>query len=175
MAKKNLKQNYKIIVATGSKNEIGDGKDLLWHLPADMAFFKKTTQGADVIMGRKTYESIPKKFRPLPNRTNIVITRNKDYIAEEGVYVSNTIEDALEIAENCSTTNKFVIGGGSIYKAMLDIVDVIYLTKVHQEFPEAKTFFPELDLAVWKETWREDHQRDEKNAFDFSFLKYERK
>ena len=102
-----------------------------------MNFFKNTTQCADVIMGRKTYDSIPKKFRPLPNRTNIVITRNKEFIAEDGVYITNSINDALEIAENCNTSEKFIMGGGSIYKAMLNIVDVIFLTKVNQSFPEA--------------------------------------
>lgn len=170
-----LKQKYKAIVAIGAKNEIGDGEDLLWHLPADMKFFKITTQGADVIMGRKTYDSIPKKFRPLPNRTNIVITRNKEYIAEEGVYITNSIKDALEVAENCNTTNKFIIGGGSIYEATLEFVDELYVTQVHQTFPKASTFFPEIDKNIWKETFREDYLKDEKNAYDYSFLKYERK
>lgn len=171
----NLKQNYKIIVAIGENNEIGDGKDLLWHLPEDMKFFKENTLGADVIMGRKTYDSIPKKFRPLPNRTNIVITRNKTYVAEDGVYICHSIKDAFEIAENCSTTKKFIIGGGSIYKETLAHVDELVITKVHQSFPNANTFFPEIDREIWKETWREDHKKDDKNPFNYSFVKYKRK
>lgn len=171
----NLEQTYKIIVAIGENNEIGDGEDLLWHLPADMKFFKENTQGADVIMGRKTYESIPKKFRPLPNRTNIVITRNKEYVAEEGVYICNSIKDAFEIAENCNTTEKFIIGGGSIYETTLQYANELFITKVHQKFPEANTFFPEIDLTTWEEVWREDYQKNEKNAFNFSFIKYQRK
>lgn len=170
-----LQQKYKIIVAVGQNNEIGDGEDLLWHMPADMAFFKKETQEADVIMGRKTYESIPEKFRPLPNRTNIVITRNKRYEVEEGAFVVNSLEDAFEIAEECDETNKFIIGGGSIYKATFNFVDELYVTKIHQEFPEANTFFPEIDFKIWKETWREDHWKDEKNPYDYSFIKYARR
>ncbi len=169
-----LKQSYKIIVAIGEKNEIGDGKDLLWHLPADMKFFKENTQGADVIMGRKTYDSIPKKFRPLPNRTNIVITRNKAYIAEEGVYICHSIKDAFEIAENCQNTEKFIIGGGSIYKETINFVDELIITKVHQSFPKANTFFPKIDKDVWAETWREKHLKDEKNIYDYTFIKYKR-
>jgi dihydrofolate reductase len=170
-----LEQSYKIIVAVGENNEIGDGEDLLWHLPADMNFFKENTQGADVIMGRKTYDSIPKRFRPLPNRTNIVITRNTDYVAEEGVYLCHSIKDAFEIAENCNTTEKFIIGGGSIYNTTLPYAEELYVTKVHQKFPDANTFFPEIDPEIWEETWREDHQKDEKNIFAYSFVKYKKK
>ena len=170
-----LNQEYKIIVAIGENNEIGDGNDLLWHLPADMKFFKENTQGADVIMGRKTYDSIPKKFRPLPNRTNIVITRNKEYIAEDGVYVCNSIKDAFEIAENCITTEKFIIGGGSIYNSTIQFVNKLFVTKVHASFSKANTFFPEIDINIWEEYWREDHKKDDKNPFNFSFIKYRRK
>ncbi|MGB1018351.1 MAG: dihydrofolate reductase [Chitinophagales bacterium] len=169
-----LKQKYNIIVAIGANYEIGDGEDLLWHLPADMKFFKETTKGADVIMGRKTYESIPKKFRPLPGRTNIVITRNKNYVAEDGVYISNTLKDAFEIAENCSTTNKFIIGGGSIYESTLNYAHTLYVTHVHKVFKNANTFFPIIDASVWKETSREDFKADEKNKFEYSFVKYEK-
>lgn len=171
----NLKQTYKIIVAIGKNNEIGDGEDLLWHMPADMKFFKDSTQGADVIMGRKTYDSIPERFRPLPNRTNIVISRNENYSAKEGVYVCNSIDKAFDVAENCDTTEKFIIGGGSIYKATIKYASELYITKVHQDFPTANTFFPVIDLNIWEEIWREDHLKDGKNAFDYSFIKYCRK
>ena len=170
-----LEQTYKIIVAIGENNEIGDGEDLLWHLPADMKFFKENTQGADVIMGRKTYDSIPKKFRPLPNRTNIVITRNKEYVAEGGVYICHAIEDAFKVTEECKTTNKFIIGGGSIYNSTIQYAKELYITKVYQKFPKANTFFPIIDEKIWEEIWREDHQKDEKNAYDYSFIKYQRK
>ena len=166
---------FKIIVAIGENNEIGDGNDLLWHLPADMRYFKENTQGADVIMGRKTYDSIPKKYRPLPNRTNIVITRNKNYIAEKGVYICNSIKEAVEIAEKCDTTEKFIIGGGSIYEATIHFVDKLYITKVHASFSKANTFFPKIDLNIWEEYWREDKKKDEKNPYDYSFIKYRRK
>ena len=120
-----------IVVATGENNEIGDGKDLLWHLPKDMKFFKELTWGHTVIMGRVTYESIPERFRPLENRTNIVITRNKSFKAEDGVIIVHSLEGAFEKAKG----KTFVIGGGQIYKQSLPYTKTVYLTKVHTTFP----------------------------------------
>lgn len=168
------KQKYKIIVAIGNNNAIGDGNDLLWHLPADMLYFKNLTQGADVIMGRKTYESIPAKFRPLPNRTNIVISRDKNYKAAEGVLVCTSVNAAIAIAENCTETNKFIIGGGSIYAATIDFADELYITEINADFEDANTFFPDIDPHEWKEITREAFQKDEKNAYDYAFVHYER-
>ena len=168
-------RNLSVVVACGANWEIGDGENLLWHLPKDMKFFKKLTWENDVIMGRKTYESIPKKFRPLENRTNIVITRNENYQAEEGVIITHSLQHALEVALSCKKTEKFIIGGGEIYKQSLPFVDTIYLTLVHETFPKAKVFFPELNLDEWDEVKREKHNTDERNRHSFSFITLKRK
>lgn len=175
MEKMQLKQSYKIIVAMGLGNEIGAAGDLLWRLPKDMLWFKENTMGADVMMGRKTYESFPKKFRPLPNRTNIIISTNKDYAVPEGVFVCPSLEAAFSIAENCTETQKYIIGGGKIYELALPFCSEILLTRVHSHFPEADTFFPALDAEAWQELWTEHHTRDEKHAYDFSFSRWQRK
>jgi dihydrofolate reductase len=167
--------NYKIIVATGQNNEIGAKGDLLWHLPADMQWFKKHTTGADVIMGRKTYDSFPPKFRPLPNRTNIVVTRNTNFEVPEGVYRVNSLEAAFKIAEGCNETEKYIIGGAEIYKQALPFADEIYLTKVHATFPEADTFFPPIEADEWECIFEENHAKDEKHAYDFTFMILKRK
>lgn len=170
-----LKQSYKIIVATGLNNEIGAQGDLLWQLPKDMRWFKENTLGADVIMGRKTYESFPEKFRPLPNRTNIVITRNEDYSLPEGAHKVNSLDAAFALAENCEETEKYIIGGGEIYKAALPYCEEIVLTKVHASFPNADTFFPDIDYNQWTAIWTEHHQADDKHNYDFSFIRLVRK
>lgn len=156
-----------IIVATAENNVIGNNNDLIWHLPADLQFFKKTTSGNSIIMGRKTYESIG---RPLPNRQNIVITRNKD-LKIEGVNVVSSVEEALSIA---TSEEKFIVGGGQIYKDSLNIADKVYLTKVHENF-EGDTYFPELDMNVWTETSNTPGTLDEKNKIPHSFLVYTKK
>ena len=160
-----------LIVAVAENGVIGKDNDLIWDLPKDMRFFKETTLGHYVIMGRKNYESIPERFRPLPNRTNVVITRQSDYQAE-GCVVVNSLENALELAQHNGDDEPFIIGGGQIYKLALErnLVDKIYLTKVHYSF-EGDTFFPELS-AEWKEIDRIDHQADEKNNYNFSFIIY---
>ena len=157
------------VVATGENNEIGDGKDLLWHLPKDMKYFKELTWGHCVVMGRITYESIPERFRPLENRTNIVITRNKSFKAEEDVVIAHSLEEAFEKAKG----KTFIIGGGQIYEQSLSFVKTIYLTKVHAAFPTAKTFFPSLDEERWKLIAEEFHDKDEKHKYDFSFQVFE--
>ena len=173
-----LKQSYKIIVATGLNNEIGDGEDLVWNLPADMAFFKKMTQGADVIMGRKTFDSIG---RPLPGRTNIVITRQTDYQAE-GIVVVNSLQQALDkAADVCfigGHDEAMVIGGAEIYQQALLKADRLYITHVHADV-EGDAFFPEVRWNDWQEFKREDYQADEikeenYNPFDYSFVVYDR-
>ena len=135
-----------LIVAVSENYVIGKDNDLIWHLPKDMRFFKETTTGHHVIMGRKNFESIPHKFRPLPNRTNIVITRQLDYKAE-GCVVVNSIEEALKVAKRNGDDEAFIIGGGQIYKLAIDagLVDRIYLTKVHHCF-DGDTIFPELNF-----------------------------
>ena len=170
-----IQQPYKIIVATGLNNEIGAKGDLLWRLPKDMLWFKENTLGADVIMGRKTYESFPEKYRPLPNRTNIVISRNQSLDLPKGAYLVHSLEEAFTCAEKCTTTEKFIIGGGKIYELALPHCKEIVLTKVHATFKEADTFFPNIDMNEWTEVWAEHHQADEKHAYDYSFIRLARK
>ncbi len=158
-----------LIVAVSENGVIGKDNDLIWRLPKDMKFFKDTTMGHHVIMGRKNFESIPHEYSPLPNRTNVIITRQADYKAE-GCVVVNSIEAALEIAKQNGDTEPFIIGGGQIYKLALeqDLVDNIYLTKVHHTF-DGDTFFPELNTG-WKEMDRIDHKADEKHSYDYDFI-----
>ena len=162
-----------LIVAVSENGVIGKDNDLIWHLPKDMKFFKDTTMGHHVIMGRKNFESIPHKYSPLPNRTNVVITRKADYIAE-GCVVVNSVEAAIEIAKQNRDTESFIIGGGQIYKLALEanLVDKIYLTKIHHTF-EGDTFFTELGNE-WKEVERIECKSDEKHAYDYSFLTFEK-
>ena len=162
-----------LIVAVSENGVIGKDNDLIWHLPKDMKFFKDTTQGHHVIMGRKNFESIPHKFRPLPNRTNIIVTRQSGYVAEDCLVV-NSIEESIEVAKKNGDTEPFVIGGGEIYKVALEnnLIDRIYLTKIHYTF-KGDTFFPNLS-EDWKVLAREDCQADEKNKYDYSFLVLEK-
>ena len=156
-----------IIVATSENNVIGNNNNLIWHLPADLQFFKRTTSGNTIIMGRKTYESIG---RPLPNRQNIVISRNKD-LKIRGVDVVSSIEEALTIS---NSVEKFIVGGGQIYKDSLSLADKIYLTKIHENF-EGDTYFPELDMNLWTESSNTPGILDEKNKIPHSFLVYTKK
>jgi dihydrofolate reductase len=152
-----------LIVATDEENGIGKNNQLLWHLPNDLKFFKKTTSGHTIIMGRKTYDSIGK---PLPNRRNIIITR-KENLKIEGVEIFNSLENALLACADEEET--FVIGGGEIYRESLPLVNQIYLTKVSHQF-NADTFFPKINALDWEVIFKEDHLKDEKHAFDYSFL-----
>ena len=163
-----------IIVAVANNGVIGKDNDLIWHLPKDMRFFKETTLGHHVIMGRKNFESIPHKYSPLPNRTNIVITRQTNYKAD-GCVVVNSVEAALEIARENGDKEPFIIGGGQIYKLALEanLVDKIYLTKVHHTY-DGDTFFPELS-SDWEEIKREDCFKDDNHKYDYSFIVLEKK
>ena len=162
-----------LIVAVAENGVIGKDNDLIWHLPKDMLFFKETTMGHHVIMGRKNFESIPHKYRPLPDRTNIVITRQSEYKAE-GCIVVDSVEAALEIAKNNGDIEPFIIGGGQIYRIALEenLVDKIYLTKVHHSF-EGDTFFPELS-SDWKEVNKTENKADEKHKYNYDFITLER-
>lgn len=157
-----------LIAAIGEKNELGKDNQLVWHLPEDFKRFKSITSGHYIILGRKTFESFPK---PLPNRTHVIITRQKDY-APENCIVVNSIKDA--VAACTKEQDVFVIGGGEIYKQSIEIADKLEVTRVHHTF-EADTFFPEIDLEKWKLDFEEFHQKDEKHNFDFTFLTYTRK
>jgi dihydrofolate reductase len=164
-------QNSKltIIVAAGKNDAIGKGNKLIWHLSNDLKRFKELTNGHHIIMGRKTFESFPK---PLPNRIHIVITRQKNYPAPDGVIVVNNLEDAIDASKK--DPQPYIIGGGEIYKQAMVIADKIELTRVHENF-EADTFFPKIDSSIWKETANTFHEKDENHAYEFSFITYERK
>lgn len=160
-----------LIVAVAKQNNgIGFNNDLLWHLPADMRFFKETTSGFPVITGRKNYESIPPKFRPLPNRDNIIVTRQD--LDFEGAHVCISIDEAIKKAKSLNDSKAFIIGGGQIYKQVLeqDLVDELLITWVDAA-PEADVFFPEISTD-WRLVSEEKHDADEKNKFNFSFCKY---
>ncbi len=157
-----------IIAAVAKNNALGKDNQLIWHLPADLKRFKKETLGHHIIMGRKTFESLGK---PLPNRTTIIITRNTNYTAE-GCIVVNSLDNAITAAK--TDKNPFILGGAEIYKQALEIADTLDLTLVHHEF-DADVFFPEINFNIWKETSREDFKADDKNKYDYSFVKYMRK
>jgi len=160
--------NLSIIVAIASNHAIGKNNQLLWHLPADLKHFKQLTTGHPIIMGRKTFDSIG---RPLPNRRNIVITRQSD-LKIEGTEVVNSLDEALAL---CKAENEvFIIGGAELYRTALPLVQKIYLTTVHQAF-DADAFFPELDLKEWLETEKVTHAPDEKNTLSYTFSTLERK
>jgi dihydrofolate reductase len=159
-----------IIAAISTNNALGKDNDLIWYLPADLKRFKKTTTGHHILMGRNTFESIGK---PLPNRTTIIITRNESYF-KDGCIITSSLEEAIELAKEDEQI--FIIGGAQVYKYAIEnnIVDTLGITLVHHNF-EADVFFPEIDLKIWKEVAREDFKADEKNKFDYSFLRFQKK
>ena len=156
-----------IIAAIGKNRELGKGNELIWHLPNDLKRFKKVTAGHHVIMGRKTFESLGK---PLPNRTNIIITRNRNYTAE-GCVIVHSLQEAIAAANE--DENPFILGGAQIYKQALEIADVLDLTHVDASL-DADAFFPEIDLKKWKEVFREEHLKDEKHQYNYSFVTYKK-
>jgi len=163
-----------LIAAFAQNRVVGINNTLPWHLPEDLKYFKRTTSGKAIIMGRKTYDSIG---RPLPNRTNIVISRNRDFHAE-GVRVVASLEAAIELAKEVNYINDvqevMIIGGASIYEAALPIADRLYLTHVHAEI-EGDAYFPEVNFKQWLEVSREDYQASDKNPYDYSFVVYDKK
>ncbi|UMB52495.1 dihydrofolate reductase [Lutibacter sp. A64] len=156
-----------IIAAIAKNNALGKDNKLIWHLPADLKRFKQVTLNHHIIMGRKTFESLGK---PLPNRTSIIISRNKNYKVE-GCIVVNSLEEAIKAA--AEDENPFILGGAEIYKQAIDIADKLDLTFVHHTF-EADAFFPKIDTSIWKETSRQDFKADEKNNYDYSFVSFEK-
>jgi dihydrofolate reductase len=158
-----------VIAAIATNNALGKDNDLIWHLPADLKRFKKVTTGHYILMGRNTFESIG---RPLPNRTTIIITRNKNYF-KEGCLIANSLEQAIEMAK--SAAQIFIIGGAQIYKETMakEMAAQLDITLVHHNF-EADVFFPEIDTKRWKEAAREDFKADEKNDYDYSFVSYQK-
>ena len=163
----NSRNTVTLIAAASENNIIGKDNKLIWRLSDDLKHFKELTKGHFVIMGRKTFESMPKA---LPNRTNVIITRKTDYKVENAIVV-NSLEKALKVAE--SDNQPFVIGGGEIYKLSMEIADRIELTRVHTSI-EGDTSFPEIDLEKWQEVKNEKRLKNEKNEYDFSFLRYDK-
>ncbi len=161
-----------LIVAMDSNRGIGKNNDLMWHLPADMNFFKETTKNQIVVMGRKNYDSIPEKYRPLPNRLNVILTRNKDFKADNCL-VFNTFDACLTHFEQENERKVFIIGGGEIYKMALDSnrLNEMFITYVDGVF-DADTFFPEFDEQEWKSALIGAQEIDEKHDFSFKIYQY---
>jgi dihydrofolate reductase len=156
-------------VAADENNGIGKNNQLLCHLPADLKYFKNLTTHHAILMGRKTFDSIGK---PLPNRTNIIVSRSDLNI--EGTYCFNSIDEGISFAKSQNETELFIIGGDSIYKQSMDVLNTVYLTRIHHSF-EADAFFPALQEEYWQLNQNEFHAADEKNKFEFSFQTYNRK
>jgi len=161
-----------MIAAMGKNRVIGKDNDIPWHLPDDFKFFKNTTKGHYVLMGRKNWESLPHNFRPLPGRPNVVITRQEDYQLE-GAELVSSLENAIELARKNDETEAFIIGGGEIYCMGLDLADKIYLTEIDGEF-DGQVTFPEFSDTAWKEVSREHHPSDERHQYAFDFVVYEK-
>lgn len=161
-----------LIAALAKNRVIGKNNDLPWRLPDDMKYFMETTQGHCVIMGRKNYDSLPLKFRPLANRTNIVVTRQQNFKAE-GCIVVHSMDDALNVARQHHEKEVFVMGGAEIYAQALPIANRLYLTEIDAEI-EGDTFFPAVDHQVYTELSRKKHGVDEKHQYAFDFVVYEK-
>lgn len=157
------------VVAVSQNHAIGKDNKLIWHLPADLKHYKEITMGHHMIMGRKTYESIG---RPLPGRTTVIITRDKDYKAE-GCVIVNSLEEGLEVARSANDAEACIVGGGEIFRQAMHLTDKIYLTVINEHF-DGDTFYPELDPKQWNLVKREDFHPDEKNKYYYSFCEYER-
>lgn len=164
-----------LIVAMDAERGIGRNNDLMWHLPADMKFFKEKTSGQIVVMGRKNYDSIPERFRPLPNRENVVLTRNTDFEAD-GCKVYHSLNECLVAFENENERTVFIIGGGEIYRLALDhdVVDEMYITHVNKAYG-ADTFFPEFEEKNWQIETLFDQPIDEKHDASFTVKHYFKK
>ncbi|MBX9850394.1 MAG: dihydrofolate reductase [Cytophagaceae bacterium] len=156
-----------VIVAAGKNLAIGKDNKLIWHLPNDLKFFKNKTMGHHMIMGRKTYESIGK---PLPGRTSVIVTRNKNYKIE-GCIVVNSLKEAIETAKKNGESEAFVIGGAELINDSLAVADRIYFTEVKESF-EADVFLKAFDRSKWKEVAREEHKADEKHEYDYAFVEF---
>lgn len=160
------------LIAALTKNRvIGKDNDLPWSLPDDMKYFMNTTKGHHVIMGRKNYESIPHKFRPLPNRVNIVVTRQQQYQAPH-CHVMHSVEDALALAKQNNEAEVFVIGGAEIYHQALPLAHRLYLTEI-DAILEGDTYFPKFDQQQWRAVSRTPHPADERHAYPFEIVIYE--
>lgn len=163
------------IVAVAQNGVIGRHGDLPWHLPDDMKYFMLTTKGHHIISGRKNYESIPPRYRPLKDRVNLVITRDKEYQAP-GAIVLHSLNEAVKLAKKAGEEECFVIGGGDVFRQALeqDLLQRLYITRIHAEV-QGDVFFPEIHPHGWEEKRTEHHMADERHAFPFTFVVLERR
>jgi dihydrofolate reductase len=161
-----------LIVAADERNAIGRGGTMPWHLPDEWKYFRDTTMGKPVIMGRKTWESIPEARRPLPGRRNIVVTRQEGYDAP-GAEVVPGVDEAVKSA-SVSSDEVFIIGGSQLYGYGMEIADRLYFTRVHTEIEGADAFFPDVNFLDWREVSRIEHPADEKHAYSFTQMVFER-
>lgn len=159
------------IVAVSDNNAIGRDNTLPWHLPEDLKFFKRTTLGKPMMMGRKTFESLG---GVLKNRLHIVVSHQKELHLPEGVLLFHDIPQGIARMEHENTDEGFIIGGGVLFDKTMYMVERLYITRVHTIINDAHAFFPHVDHAHWKLAWEEHHKADEKHAFDYTFQRYER-
>ncbi len=159
------------IVAVSDNNAIGKHNKLPWHLPEDLKFFKRTTMGKPVIMGRKTFESLGKH---LPGRLNIILSARKDMVLPEGVLLYDNINSAIERMQQENVNEGFIIGGGQIFEATMPLADRMYITRVHTIIEGADAFFPAIDHTHWKLTGKEIHHVDDHHKYSFAFEQYDR-
>ena len=164
--------NISIIVAISKNMVIGINNKLAWNLPDDMLYFSRMTKGHSVIMGRKNWDSIPKNYRPLPNRKNIVISRSKNQKIQN-VDITRSIEEAIEIARENSDEEIFIIGGGEIYNLGLKYADKLYITEIKENI-DGDTYFPKWNKNKWKEISRITHPSDIKHKYEFDYVIYDR-
>jgi len=157
-----------LIVAVDEQNAIGKGQQLLVYLPNDLKHFKQITSGHTVVMGRKTFESLPNGA--LPNRRNIVLSTNRDFTAE-GVAVCRNLDEAIAL---CGGETLFIIGGGTVYNEALPYADTLYLTRIHHTFDDTDTFFPEIAPDEWLEVSRDEHPADERHPYSYTFITLKR-
>lgn len=156
------------VVAASENNVIGVGSELPWHLPLDLQFFKKTTSGKPVVMGRKTFESLGKA---LPNRLNIILSKHLEK-APPNTHLFRSIEEAIVFLKKDNYAEICIIGGGIIFKETMDLANIIYITRVHTVVENGTAFFPEINKEKWKLDWEENHEKDEKHQFSFTFQKW---
>ena len=165
-------KNISLIVAVTENMVIGKDNKLAWHLPDDMNYFSNMTKGHSIIMGRKNWESIPEKYRPLPDRKNIIVTRNNNF-KYNGAIIVNSIEKAIEEARSSEDEEIFIIGGGEIYKLGFKYVDKLYITEINAEV-KGNTYFPEWDKKYWNEISRISHPSDKKHPYSFDYVIYKK-
>ncbi len=165
-------KNISLIVAVTENMVIGKDNKLAWHLPDDMNYFSNMTKGHSIIMGRKNWESIPEKYRPLPDRKNIIVTRNNNF-KYKGATIVNSIEKAIEEARSSEDEEIFIIGGGEIYKLGFKYVDKLYITEINAEV-KGNTYFPEWDKKYWNEISRISHPSDKKHPYSFDYVIYKK-